>query len=124
MKTNLIEEHVANFIKGISLKDRNELLPLFLTGMHLGYVQNMLNKMEIHSNGPYRIIIGERPVLRKVHLHVSTTPKKGITILCSTALNNQRMKDRLKVSMDISEVTCKSCLSIYNSESVRSRYSE
>jgi hypothetical protein len=111
-KTNLIDEHLVETIKKIPLRQRLELLPLLLTGLNLDMVYSKIDKLEVITRGAgYRIIIGEKPVERKVHFKCQD---KHPQLKCKIDRNVQvsRWGIKYKYTDDASKVTCLRCISL------------
>jgi hypothetical protein len=97
-------------VKSIPVNKRQDLLALFVTGLNLDIVYSILDrKIEYITRNGHRIIIGEKPVQRKVHYLNPVTQQ----IMCPTGFNMPAYSIKtLKKSMNIPEVTCLRCLAM------------
>jgi hypothetical protein len=112
-KIILSDENIVGMIKKIPVRQRINYLIEFVTGLNLDVVYHTLDsKIETIERGGHRIIIGERPVARKTHYQVQTSPSH-YQILCPVTANlPERAVVRLKRTTTASEVTCKRCLAL------------
>jgi hypothetical protein len=102
-------------IKQIPVRKRIDCLEEFVTGLNLDHIYSVLDKMETIDRSGYRIIIGPKPVQRKIHFKIVTDI--GTQVKCPVANGmSTRALNRLKLTEDTKKVTCKKCLAILDSQ--------